>query len=82
MSSLNNLEKLIQMATIEQMYSMLQKMSENINNNTCSCNNKNNVKDDDDTKVSINEIRKMLKKYLSDEETKSVLKTPQPPSEK
>jgi hypothetical protein len=34
MTSLNNLEKLIQMATIEHMYSMLQKISNdnNINN--------------------------------------------------
>jgi predicted RNase H-like nuclease (RuvC/YqgF family) len=33
MTTLHNLEKLIQMATIEQMYSMLQKLSPNINNN-------------------------------------------------
>ena len=36
MTSLNNLEKLIQMATIEHMYSMLQKIS--INNNLSEIN--------------------------------------------
>ena len=34
MTSLDNLEKLIQMATIEHMYSMLQKISDNANNTT------------------------------------------------
>ena len=43
MSTMNNLEKLIQMATIEQMYLMLEKLKANTNINDSNINKKLNI---------------------------------------
>ena len=51
-TTMNNLEKLIQMATIEQMYTMLNRMKENVHNvykDTDMCNDTNSCKKDDTT---------------------------------
>ena len=53
MSTMNNLEKLIQMATIEQMYLMLEKLKVNTNTNT---NINNNIDFSDQIKKFENEI--------------------------
>ena len=64
MTSLDNLEKLIQMATIEHMYSMLQKISNNTNNVNNTNNTNNTTTDSTISKNCINdELIKKLQNY-------------------